>query len=70
MMTTARFVEEGLTAIIPSVWCVLPAPRVSSALKALKGLTTTPVQRGPIVLLGQKCHSLVLLVTMVTVPEQ
>lgn len=57
-------------AIILSGWCVIPALRVSSAQMALKDLTTTPVQRGPIVLLGQKWHSLVLLVPMVTVPEQ
>ena len=70
MINTARFVDQGHTAITPSGWCVIPAQRVSSALMALKDLTTTPVQRGPIVLLGQEWHSLVLLVPMVTVPKQ
>ena len=70
MMMTARSVEEEHTAIILSGWCVIPALRVSSAQMALKDLTTTPVQKEPIVLLGQKWHSLVLLVPMVTVPEQ
>jgi len=70
MKYTARFVEEGHTAIILSGWFVIPAQQVSSALMALKDLLTTPVQRGPIVLLGQQWRSLVLLVPMVTVPKQ
>ena len=68
--TSVRFVEEGHTAIIPSVWCVIPAQRVSSALMVLKDLTTIPAQRGPIVRLDQQWHNLVLLVPMVIVPKQ
>ena len=70
MMSTVRFVEEGLTAIIRSVWSVIPVQRVSSALMALKDLSTIPAQRAPTVPLGQQWRNLVLLVSTVTVPKQ
>lgn len=70
MICTARFVEEGHTGTIHSVWFVIPARQVSSALMALEDLSTIPAPRGPIVHLGQQWHSLVLLVSMVTVPRQ